>query len=97
MGHIGENRLYFSSAVQWVSGPTRRRSNAADYQPACSAQGSAEEAADVAGDGVQVAFQGEVAGVEEVDLGVRQIALEGAGAVGSEDLVVGPQTASRGT
>src|SRR5690348_1355072 len=58
---------------------------------ACGSGGDAcEEVADVPGDFLQVALQGEVSGLEEMDLGVGQVALEGAGSVRAEDFVVGP-------
>ena len=60
-------------------------------------QDASEEAADVAGDGVEMVFQGEVAGVEEVDLGVGQIAPEGRAPAGPKISSLPPQTASRGT
>src|SRR5215469_13308005 len=43
-------------------------------------QGPAEEAADVAGDGVEVAFQEEVAAVQQVDFGSGRVFGERAGA-----------------
>lgn len=39
-------------------------------RPAASGQDAVEEVADVLGDGLQVALEGEVAGLEQVDLGV---------------------------
>jgi hypothetical protein len=50
--------------------------------------GSPEEPAEVAGNRVEIAFQGEMSGVEQMDLRAGQVLGEGPGAVGSEDLVV---------
>ena len=47
-----------------------------------------EEAAHVLGDGGAVVFEGEVAGVEEVKLGVGQVAQVGVGAFGGENGIV---------
>jgi hypothetical protein len=56
-----------------------------------------EEAAAVAGDRVEVGLEREVTGVEQVDLRLRQVAVESACAVRAEAPVVGAQTASSGT
>lgn len=52
-----------------------------------SGEGAGEEGADVLGDGVEVALQGEVPRLQQMDLGVGQILAECRGAVGAEDLV----------
>ncbi|CAM5541613.1 hypothetical protein STANM309S_00919 [Streptomyces tanashiensis] len=56
----------------------------------------AEEVADESGDLLAVRLQGEVPGVQEVDLGVRQVTGEGLRTGRPEDLVAAPQAASSG-
>jgi hypothetical protein len=55
-----------------------------------------KEFADGGGDLLDVGFQGEAAGVDEADVGVGEVALEGFGPGGQEERVVLPHTASRG-
>ena len=59
-------------------------------------QDASEEAADVAGDGVELVFEGEVAGVQEVDLGVGQIAPVSLGSGRAEDFVVAAPDGQQG-
>ena len=56
-----------------------------------------EKAADAAGGGIEMAFKEEMAAVEQVDLGVRDVVGKGERARGTEDLVVRPHTAMSGT
>src|SRR5262245_24112678 len=60
------------------------------------AQNSAEEAANVASDGVEMAFQREVSGVENMNLGLGEITLEGPSTVRAKDSVVATPYSQQG-
>src|SRR5687767_9153159 len=85
----GSNNAFRDPITQPYTVRALRTGSTPERTPgAYSADVASEEVADAVGDEVELLLEREMARVEQVQLGVGQVALVGLGAGGAEDLVV---------